>query len=138
MYMYVCQLICETWFCCTYIQSKCSIRADLHHHKCSDNIFSNSDNYYSSGPLLGFLAKNYSIYVAANIKRNAKGFPESLKGLSVQKGECVCKKVGDVCYTLLVTIRMFEHLESPAPRYKRMVFFIDSSCYRLITNSCVV
>ena len=85
------------------------------------------DNYYSSGPLLDSLAKNYSIYVAATIKRNAKGFPESLKGLSVQKGEFVSRTVGDVCYTLFsdhkdvcfVTNAFPEHLESPVPRLQK-------------------
>ena len=79
---------------------------------------------YFSG---NFLAKNYSIYVAATIKRNSKGFPESLKGLSVQKGEFVSKEVGDVCYTLFsdhkdvcfVTNAFPEHLESPVPHLQK-------------------
>ena len=38
------------------------------------------DNFYSSGPLVDLLAKD-SIFLAGTIKKCARGFPVSLKGV---------------------------------------------------------
>ena len=42
------------------------------------------DNYYSSGPLVEELARK-KIYFAGTIRKNAKGFPESLKSVKLSK-----------------------------------------------------
>ena len=65
-----------------------------------------ADNFYSSGPLVKWLAGR-EIYYAGTIKRNACGFPECLKDVEPQKGSYVVKKVeekegdkvvGETCY----------------------------------------
>ena len=59
------------------------------------------DNYYSSRRLL---AKNDSIYAAATIKRNAKGFPESLKSRQYKKESMFAKNYMMSATHFIVTI----------------------------------
>ena len=44
------------------------------------------DNYYSSGPLVEQLTRK-KIYLAETIRKNAKGFPKSLKSVKLPKGK---------------------------------------------------
>ena len=53
------------------------------------------DNYYTSGPLIDNLAKD-KIYVVGTIQQRAQGFPASLKGLKLAKGE--------YCWVILGTL----------------------------------
>ena len=55
------------------------------------------DNYYTSGPLIDTLAKD-QIYVVGTIQQRAKGFPVSLKGIKLAKGEYSATTVGDIRY----------------------------------------
>ena len=93
------------------------------------------DNFYSSGPLVSWLAQR-RIYFAGTIKQNACGFPESLKGVKPPAGSYVVEKVtekeGDkvvceACYYVfsdrkvvsLVTNVFPEHMEGKVPRVQR-------------------
>ena len=81
------------------------------------------DNYYSSGPLEEELARK-KIYFAGTIRKNTKGFPESLKSVKLPKGTYVAETVGDLCYYVfhdrkvvrLVTNAFPEHMDSPVAR----------------------
>ena len=75
------------------------------------------DNYYSSGPLVEELARKKT-YFAGTIRKNAKGFRESLTSVKLQKGTYVVETVGDLCYVFhdrkvvrLVTIVFPEHMD---------------------------
>lgn len=56
-----------------------------------------ADNFFTSGPLVEELAHD-KIYVAGTIKERAVGYPESLRGLKLEKGSYACETVGDTCY----------------------------------------
>ena len=49
------------------------------------------------GPLVEELARK-KIYFAGTIRKNAKGFPESLKSVKLPKGSSVAERAGDLCY----------------------------------------
>ena len=55
------------------------------------------DNFYSSGPLVDLLAKD-SIFLVGTIKKCARGFPVSLKGVKPPKGSYVPDRVDDKRY----------------------------------------
>lgn len=55
------------------------------------------DNFFTSGPLVDALAKNM-IYVAGTIQQRAAGFPDSLKGVKLDRGTYAAAMVGDTCY----------------------------------------
>ena len=55
------------------------------------------DNFFTSGPLVEQLAED-KIFVAATIKERAVGFPDSLNGLKLSKGDYASERVGDTCY----------------------------------------
>ena len=55
------------------------------------------DNFFNSGPLVEELAED-KIFVAGTIKERAVGFPDSLKGLKLSKGDYASERVGDTCY----------------------------------------
>ena len=55
------------------------------------------DNYFTSGPLVELLAEN-KIVVVGTIKERAVGFPDSLKGFKLSKGDYASERVGDTCY----------------------------------------
>ena len=57
------------------------------------------DNYFTSGPLIKELAED-GIYVAGTIQQRAKGFPDSLKGVKLQKGKFKTKRVGGIQYSV--------------------------------------
>ena len=93
------------------------------------------DNFYSSGPLVKWLAE-CQIYFAGTIKQRACGFPESLKGVKPPAGgyvaETVKEKEGDkivnkTCYYVfhdhkvvsLVSNVFPEHMEDKVPRVQK-------------------
>ena len=98
------------------------------------------DNFYSSGPLVKWLAE-CQIYFAGTIKQRACGFPESLKGVKPPAGsyvaETVKEKEGDqivneTCYYVfhdrkvvsLVSNVYFPNIwRIKFPGYKKKVFF---------------
>ena len=53
--------------------------------------------FLNSGPLVEQLAED-KIFVAGTIKERAVGFPDSLKGLTLSKGDYASERVGDTCY----------------------------------------
>lgn len=55
------------------------------------------DNFYSSGPLADMLAKE-KVFITGTIKKNASGFPESLKNAKPPQGGYLSERVGDKCY----------------------------------------
>ena len=55
------------------------------------------DNFFTSGPLVEQLAED-KIFIAATIKERAVGFPDSLNGLKLSKGDYASERVGDTCY----------------------------------------
>ena len=55
------------------------------------------DNFYSSGPLADALAKD-KIFITGTIKKNASGFPDSLKSRKPPQGGYVSERVDDKCY----------------------------------------
>lgn len=63
------------------------------------------DNFFNSGPLADELAK-MKMYVAGTIKQRALGFPEVLKGVKIEKGSYVSKRVGENCYYVFNDRRM--------------------------------
>ena len=55
------------------------------------------DNFFNNGPLVEQLAED-KIFVAGTIKERAVGFPDSLKGLKLSKGDYASERVGDTYY----------------------------------------
>ena len=51
------------------------------------------DNFFTSGPLACDLAQK-KVYLVGTIRRNAQGFPESLKACVLRKGDYRCVSVG--------------------------------------------
>ena len=81
------------------------------------------DNFYSSGLLVDLLAKD-SIFLTDTIKKCARGFPVSLKGVKPPKGSYVSDRVDDKRYFVFqdrrevcfITNVFPEHMDSQVAR----------------------
>ena len=74
------------------------------------------DNFFTSGPLVEELAKK-GIYVVGSIQQRAAGFPDSLKGVKLEKGSYVAEKVNDICYYVFSDRKVVSFVSNVFPEH---------------------